>query len=250
VAGAFTGAVRNREGKFELADGGTLFLDEIGELPAPLQPKLLRALQQGEIQRVGSDKALRVDVRVVAATNRDLERAVKEERFRADLFHRLAAYPIQVPPLRERREDIPLLAAHFLEQGRRRLGLVRVRMTERARDALSTADWPGNVRELQNVVTRGVLRAASGVREDEPVVVSLEHLDLRDGGESPDEASTPPRTGRPAETGPLSDRVDAYKRTAVLTALEANDGNWAAAARDLGMHRSNLHHLAKRLGLR
>jgi len=250
VAGAFTGAVRNREGKFELADGGTLFLDEVGELPAPLQPKLLRALQQGEIQRVGSDKTVRVDVRVVAATNRDLERAVDEGRFRADLFHRLAAYPIQVSALRERREDIPLLAAHFLEQGRRRLGLVRVRLTEQARDALSAAEWPGNVRELQNVVTRGVLRAASGVDEDEPVVVSLEHLDLRNDGGAPEDTEDAPHAAQPEDTRPLGERVDAYKRQAILTALDHNDGNWAAAARALGMHRSNLHHLARRLGLR
>jgi anaerobic nitric oxide reductase transcription regulator len=266
VAGAFTGATRNREGKFELAHGGTLFLDEVGELPASLQPKLLRALQQGEIQRVGSDRTLRVDVRVVAATNRDLERAVRESRFRADLFHRLAAYPIRVPPLRERREDIPLLAAHFLERGRRRLGLSRVRMTERARDAVATAEWPGNVRELQNVIARGVLRAAAtvpddqpdGPPEDEPVIVSLRHLDLRDprtpppAAQAPTEAETETAPGVrvSADSGPLSERVDAYKRNAILAALEDNDGNWAAAARDLGMHRSNLHHLAKRLGLR
>ncbi len=115
VAGAFTGAVRDRTGKFEIAHGGTLVLDEIGELPPVLQPKLLRALQQGEIQRVGSDRSIRVDVRVIAATNRNLQSEVAEGRFRPDLYHRLAVYPIHVPPLRERREDIPLLAAHFLD---------------------------------------------------------------------------------------------------------------------------------------
>ena len=255
VAGAFTGAVRNREGKFELADGGTLFLDEIGELPVSLQPKLLRALQQGEIQRVGSDRALRVDVRVVAATNRDLEREVEEGRFRDDLFHRLAVYPIHVPALRERREDIPLLAAHFAESSRRRLGLSRVRLTERAREALTAADWPGNVRELQNVVTRGVLRAASEVAHDQPVVVSLDHLDLRIPEGTPGTshergADAEDRNPTSPDPRPLADRVDSYKRGAILSALEDNDGNWAAAARDLGLHRSNLHHLAKRLGLR
>jgi len=254
VAGAFTGAVRNREGKFELADGGTLFLDEIGELPVALQPKLLRALQQGEIQRVGSDKTLRVDVRVVAATNRDLERAVDGGRFRADLFHRLAAYPIHVPPLRERREDIPLLATHFLERGRRRLGLARVRLAERAREALAAADWPGNVRELQNVVTRGVLRAADGVPAEQTVVVDLEHLDLRAPEAAPtggvETRDTSVRERPSDDSRPLAERVDAYKRQAILAALDTNNGNWAAAARALGLHRSNLHHLAKRLGLR
>src|SRR5512139_1391871 len=127
VAGAFTGAVRDRAGKFEVADGGTLFLDEVGELPLTLQPKLLRALQSGEIQRVGSDRVHRVKVRVVAATNRDLEREVARGRFRADLYHRLAVYPLHVPPLRERRADVPLLAAHFADAARRRLGLGPVR---------------------------------------------------------------------------------------------------------------------------
>ena len=198
---------------------------------------------------------------MVAATNRDLERAVEEGRFRDDLFHRLAVYPIHVPALRERREDIPQLAAHFLERGRRRQGLERVRLAERAREALAAADWPGNVRELQNVVTRGVLRAAAGAPADQTVIVDLEHLDLRPADGARDETATAGRdaTGPPAEDSdgpesadprPLSDRVDDYKRQAIVAALEHNDGNWAAAARDLGLHRSNLHHLAKRLGLR
>ena len=160
VSGAFTGAVRDRAGKFEIADGGTLFLDEVGELPLSLQPVMLRAIQQGEIQRVGSDRAHRVDVRVIAATNRDLRAAVAAGRFRADLFHRLAVFPVAVPPLRERREDIALLAAHFADGTRRRLGAPPVRLGEDAHAALAAADWPGNVRELENVVSRGVLRAA------------------------------------------------------------------------------------------
>ena len=161
VPGAFTGAARDRAGKFEVADGGTLFLDEVGELPLTLQPKLLRALQSGEIQRVGSDRVHRVDVRVVAATNRDLAREVERGRFRADLYHRLAVFPLRVPPLRERREDIPLLAAHFADAARRRLGLGPVRLSDAVRARLVAADWPGNVRELENVVSRAVLRAAA-----------------------------------------------------------------------------------------
>ncbi len=249
VAGAFTGAVRERAGKFEVADGGTIFLDEIGELPPTLQPKLLRALQSGEIQRVGSDRVHRVDVRVVAATNRDLEREVAAGRFRADLYHRLAAFPLRVPPLRERRGDIPLLAAHFADAARRRLGTGPVRLSEDVRDCLASADWPGNVRELENVVSRAVLRAASGRERGEVVPVEAAHLDLQPG---PSPVAPPAAEPEPADAGarPLSDRVRHLQRRAIREAVSRNGGNWAAAARELGMHRSNLHHLALRLGLR
>jgi anaerobic nitric oxide reductase transcription regulator len=249
VAGAFTGAVRDRAGKFEVADGGTLFLDEIGELPLVLQPKLLRVLQSGEIQRVGSDRLHRVDVRVVAATNRDLAAEVARGRFRADLYHRIAVFPLRVPPLRERREDVPVLAAHFADAARRRLGLGPVRVSEAVRERLAAADWPGNVRELENVVSRAVLRASAGRERGAPVVVEPRHVDV-DGGAasaapSPDEpAEAPARLARP-----LAERVRDYQRRLVREALERNAGRWAAAARELGMHRSNLHHLARRLGL-
>ena len=250
VRGAFTGAVRDRAGKFEIAAGGTLFLDEIGELPVLLQPKLLRALQHGEVQRVGSDRSLRVDVRVVAATNRNLEAEVEAGRFRPDLYHRLAVYPIPVPPLRDRREDIPLLAAHFLDACRQRLGLGPVRLADEAREKLAAADWPGNVRELENVISRGVLRAARGhTAHAGTVIVGLEHLDVAApsvmdvarAGASPSAPSSVPL--------PLADRVKAFRRQEIMVAVEKCRGNWAAAARELGMHRSNLHQLARRLGL-
>jgi anaerobic nitric oxide reductase transcription regulator len=250
VAGAFTGATRDRAGKFEIADGGTLLLDEVGELPLTLQPKLLRALQYGEIQRVGSDRALKVDVRILAATNRDLEREVAEGRFRADLYHRLAVFPIYVPPLRDRREDIPLLAAHFLDQGRRRLGLGPVRLTDEARERLAEGDWPGNVRELENVISRGVLRAASGRPGRETILVGMEHLDLPLAPATPIDRRPVDATQAVADPGPLNARVDAFRRREILAAVERHGGNWAAAARELGLHRSNLHHLARRLGLR
>jgi anaerobic nitric oxide reductase transcription regulator len=248
VAGAFTGAVRDRAGKFEVADGGTLFLDEIGELPLALQPKLLRALQSGEIQRVGSDRVHRVNVRVVAATNRDLEAEVARGRFRADLYHRLAVFPLRVPPLRERREDVTLLAAHFADATRRRLGLGPVRLAEAVRARLVAADWPGNVRELENVVSRAVLRAAAGREPGSPVTVEPAHLDLTPPA-APPAPEEPPAPA--ASTGrPLAERVRDYQRRLVRDALERSGGSWAAAARELGMHRSNLHHLARRLGLR
>ncbi|HYL82343.1 MAG TPA: nitric oxide reductase transcriptional regulator NorR, partial [Candidatus Acidoferrum sp.] len=248
VAGAFTGASRDRAGKFEIADGGSLFLDEIGELPLPLQPKLLRALQEGEIQRVGSDRSLRVDVRILAATNRDLEREMAAGRFRPDLYHRLAVYPIHVPPLRDRREDIPLLAAHFLDASRRRLGSGPVRLTDEARDALLAAPWPGNVRELENVISRGALRASAGRPGRETLRVGVEHLDLP-AGNAPPSSPEPKPTSSEGVQRPLPEQVDAFRRRAIQAAVDQHQGNWAAAARALGMHRSNLHHLARRLGL-
>ncbi|MBK9776649.1 MAG: nitric oxide reductase transcriptional regulator NorR [bacterium] len=249
VSGAFTGAVRDRAGKFEIADGGTLFLDEVGELPLSLQPVMLRAIQQGEIQRVGSDRAHRVDVRVIAATNRDLRAAVAAGRFRADLFHRLAVFPVAVPPLRERREDIALLAAHFADSTRRRLGAPPVRLGEDAHAALAAADWPGNVRELENVVSRGVLRAA---REGgDPVLVGLRHLDLLPASVPLDDDAGPEAAaGAVRGALPLRDQVAAFKRARISKALERHDGSWAAAARELGLQRGNLHNLATRLGLR
>ncbi|MCC6644051.1 MAG: nitric oxide reductase transcriptional regulator NorR [Polyangiaceae bacterium] len=253
LRGAYTGATSERAGKFEIADGGTLFLDEIGELPISVQPKLLRALQQGEIQRVGSDKLLRVDVRVVAATNRDLAREVAEGRFRADLFHRLNMYPIRVPPLSERRLDVPLLAGFFLDLYRRRLGLGPVRLTDAARRALSAADWPGNVRELDHVLGRAVLRAAAGARGG-PIVIGPAELQLEAATAPPAApASAPPGPpGLPASLDGLSlrDAVEETKRALVLRALDESGGSWAEAARRLGMARGNLHHMATRLGLR
>ncbi|MBM4396229.1 MAG: nitric oxide reductase transcriptional regulator NorR, partial [Deltaproteobacteria bacterium] len=181
VRGAFTGATDTRAGKFEVADGGTLFLDEVGELPLAVQPKLLRAIQSGEVQRVGADRPVRVDVRIVAATNRDLADEVRAGRFRSDLFHRLAVYPLHLPPLRERPEDVPVLAGHFLDRARARLGLGDVRLTAAAHEALSAYDWPGNVRELDHVVLRAALRASAG-RRHETVVVDAAHLALGAGG--------------------------------------------------------------------
>ncbi|HKP58312.1 MAG TPA: nitric oxide reductase transcriptional regulator NorR [Polyangiales bacterium] len=245
VRGAFTGADQHRAGKLELADGATLLLDEIGELPLSLQPKLLRALQQGEIQRVGSDAVQHVDVRIVAATNRDLEAEVRAGRFRQDLFHRLDVFRIRVPALRERRGDIALLAGHFCDRTRLQLGLGPVRLDDGARDRLLAHDWPGNVRELENTVQRAVLRASAGVARGERVVVSARHV-----GDEPSAGASVSRPAAVPRGLPLHELVDEVRRTAIRDALDAAGGNWAAAARALGMHRSNLHHLAARLGLR
>jgi len=252
VKGSFTGAVHDRAGKFEISHGGTLFLDEIGELPLSLQPKLLRAIQQGEVQRVGSDRSIHVDVRVIAATNRDLVTEMEQGRFRADLYHRLAVYPIHVPPLRDRREDVPILAAHFLDDCRQRLGLGPLRLSNQALERLVSAEWPGNIRELENVISRGVLRATRGTPDrTRPVLILPAHLDLRNG---PQSASNGVSRDEPPETAGqalfLAERVDAFRRRTILEAVERYQGNWAAAARELGLHRSNLHQLAVRLGLR
>ncbi|WP_044965082.1 nitric oxide reductase transcriptional regulator NorR [Sorangium cellulosum] len=252
VRGAFTGAEQSRPGKLEVADKGTLLLDEIGELPLSIQPKLLRALQEGEVQRVGADRSLRVDVRVVAATNRDIEREVAEGRFRADLFHRLNVYRLAVPPLRERRSDIPLLAGHFCDEARARLGVGPVRLTKAARELLAAGAWPGNVRELENTVFRMVLQASRGVPRGAPVVVKPAHLgvDVAAASEPAAREDDAEKATPAAAAAPLNEQVDAFQRGLIERAVAQHDGNWAAAARSLGMHRSNLHHLAKRLGLR
>lgn len=165
VRGSFTGAVRDRMGRFQLADGGTIFLDEIGEIPLDLQSKLLRVLQEGTFERVGDEKTRKVNVRVVAATNRDLKQEVAAGRFREDLYYRLSVFPVEVAPLREREEDIPLLVEHFIDESSRRLGVARPSLRERHVEMLKGYSWPGNVRELQNVVERAVIRAQSGPLE-------------------------------------------------------------------------------------
>jgi transcriptional regulator with GAF, ATPase, and Fis domain len=162
VRGAFTGAVRDRTGRFQLADGGTLFLDEVGEIPLDLQSKLLRVLQEGTFERVGEEKTRHTNVRIVAATNRDLRCEIEVGRFRQDLFFRLSVFPIELPPLRERREDIPLLVRHFVGQARQqgRCGNLQINETQMAR--LQRYDWPGNIRELQNLLERAMILSQCG----------------------------------------------------------------------------------------
>ncbi|MFD2265208.1 nitric oxide reductase transcriptional regulator NorR [Lacibacterium aquatile] len=252
VRGAFSGAIADRRGRFELADGGTLFLDEVGELPLAAQTKLLRALQNGEIQRVGSDRHITVDVRIVAATNRDLSAEVRAGRFRADLYHRLSVYPLQVPPLRQRGRDILLLAGHFLELQRARLRLRNIRLAPDAESLMLDYGWPGNVRELEHVISRAAVRAlADGSALHGVLTLTRWHLDLQ-----PVDAVVPipvasleaPLPEVDTESS-LRDAMDALQRRLLTERIAAANGNLAAAGRSLGIDRSNLLRLAKRLGL-
>lgn len=247
--GSFTGAQEARPGKFRVAKGASLLLDEIGELPLLMQPKLLRVLQEGEIQPIGADQPVHVDVRVLAATNRDLEAEVRSGRFRADLLHRLDVARIRVPALREHKEDIPLLTGHFADRTRRRLGTGPIRFSPDALAAFGRRSWPGNVRELENVVSRAILRATGRVSAGEAVLVNV--LDLGDTFQ-PEEGSEPGSDDPvPFASGlTLREAVQDHQRSLIQHALRGAKGNWARAARSLGMHRSNLYHMAKRLGLR
>ena len=244
VKGAFTGAISNRSGKFEMADNGTLFLDEIGELSLSLQAKLLRVLQYGDIQRVGDDRSLRVDVRVLAATNRDLREEVLAGNFRADLFHRLSVFPLTVPPLRERGEDVVLLAGFFCEQCRLKMGLSRVVLSPGARTHLLSYGWPGNVRELEHAIHRAVVLARA-TRSGDEVVIHARHFALH-------EETTPSvKPVIPESVNEnLREATDAFQRQMIARALEQNNRSWAACARALEMDVANLHRLAKRLGLK
>lgn len=253
--GAFSGAVTDRPGRFEAAEGGTLFLDEVGELPLPVQAKLLRALQNGEIQRLGADAPRRVDVRVVAATNRHLRDLVAAGSFRADLYHRLSVYPVPIPPLREREGDVLLLAGRFLEQNRARLGLRSLRLSAAAQAALCHYHWPGNIRELEHVISRAALKALSrGASRNDIVTLepALLDLDALQSPAAPAPLAGPATPAPPAALAPatLREALDTCQRQCIQAALDRHAGNWARAARELGVDASNLHKLARRLALK
>ena len=234
--GSFTGAVRERRGRFEEADGGTLFLDEVGEMPPALQVRLLRVLQEREVVRVGENTPRTVDVRVVAATNRDLAAEVKAGRFREDLYYRLQVVPVHLPPLRERAEDVVALAERLVRETAARHGKPGVRLSREALDVLRAHRWPGNVRELGNAVERAVLLC----RDD---LVRAE--DLPDSVRAPSEASAPPGASR--ET--LEQAVDTLERAWIRAALERAGGVQTRAAEALGIDERVLRYKRKRLGL-
>ncbi len=240
--GAFTGATDRRIGRFELAHGGTLFLDEVGDLGSEAQAKLLRAIEAREIERVGGAKPIKVDVRIVAATNRDLVSAVADGAFREDLFFRLNVIPMTLPPLRERVEDIDLLVLHFTALHRTRTGRAAPHFTTEAMAALRAHRWPGNVRELANIVERlAILYPGRDIRVGDVHDV----LPAPRGGER----STPTASPRIDPTLPLSDALDAYERQLIVRALDDSTGNVAEAARQLQTDRPNLYRRMKRLGI-
>jgi len=240
--GAFTGAIAQRIGRFEVANGGSIFLDEIGEVPLELQTKLLRVLQEREFERLGSSRTLRTDARLIAATNRDLEAMVSEQKFRSDLFFRLNVFPVHVPPLRERQGDIPLLVRHFTQQFSRRMNRVIETIPSAAMDALSRYHWPGNIRELQNVIERAVIISSGPV-------LSIDVTDLKF-----------PKAGLPAEkpasskstNGALHNVLEETERQQILNALK--ECNWVVAgpngaAAHLAMKRSTLQLRMQKLGI-
>jgi PAS domain S-box-containing protein len=245
VKGAFTGAIKDRAGRFQLADGGTLFLDEIGEVPLDLQSKLLRVLQEGTFERIGDERTLQADVRIIAATNRSLKEEVEAKRFREDLYYRLNVFPIEVPPLRNRKDDIPMLAANFLELAAKNLNVPLPRLTQANVVELKAYDWPGNIRELQNVIERAVITSRSG-----KLSFNL-GKGRKDNGGRGKEAR---QRAVDAETPILTEaEMKLRDRENLLNAL--NQCGWKitgtdGAAEVLGMKPTTLHSKMKKLGLK
>jgi len=236
--GAFTGALATHPGKFEQASGGTIFLDEVGEMSPSAQARLLRVLQERVLQRVGGTETIELDVRVVSASNRDLSSMVDDGSFRQDLFYRLVVFPIALPPLRDRREDIPMLVEHFLEKYARDAGKKVTRVEPQAMEALGTHGWPGNVRELENVIHRMLLVTAG---------LELKFEDLPPGIAA-DEVSAGPSTEPRVETAGKS--LEDLEREAIVGAMEGNRGNLSDVARQLGIGRSTLYRKLEQYGLR
>jgi DNA-binding NtrC family response regulator len=238
-AGAFTGATKQRRGKFERAHRGTLFLDEVGDMPQPMQAKLLRVLQEGELERVGGSELLKIDVRVVAATNKTLSAEIEEGRFRADLFDRLNVVPLRVPPLRERLEDVPALVTHFLHQSAMHNDRPDKSITAGALKLLERYDYPGNVRELRNLVERLViLTPGDAITESDARAL----LPIADGGRAQGSYFRPDAS--------LRDMIEDAERDLIHKALEHHEGHITNTAAGLGLERSHLYKKMKALGIK
>jgi DNA-binding NtrC family response regulator len=234
--GSFTGAAGRHLGKFEQAQRGTIFLDEIGDMPLAMQAKLLRVLEEGEIERIGGERAITVDVRVIVATHRDLEAQVRDGKFRQDLFHRVFVFPLRLPPLRERREDIPALVEHFARQIGAANGWKPMRFAEAAMAALQNHAWPGNIRELRNAVERLMLLTTSDEVTADTVALALP-------------ASSAGADSGVAASGPLADRVRDFEKQTILAELKRHHNQISNTARALGLERSHLYKKAEQVGI-
>ncbi|HEX4541583.1 MAG TPA: sigma-54 dependent transcriptional regulator [Candidatus Acidoferrum sp.] len=239
--GAFTGAAIRHLGKFEQADGGTLFLDEIGDMPVAMQAKLLRVLEEGEVERVGGDKPIKVNVRVLVATHRNLEELVKQNAFRRDLFHRIYVFPLALPPLRDRPEDFPALVAHFARQVAAQNGWKEKVFAEDAIAELRKYPWPGNVRELRNVVERLVLLSS-----EDSVTASDVRLVLPDSSSLTSSTSL---TSSASNSGTLAERTEAFEREVMLAEIRRHNFHMTNVARALGLERSHLYKKCQQLGI-
>jgi len=244
--GAFTGAIKDRPGRFELADGGTIFLDDIDDVPLAMQVKLLRVLQNRTIERLGGTRTVPVNVRIIAGSKRDVKQLVVEGKFREDLFYRLNVLPVALPPLRERREDIPVLMDHFLERYFRRRGEDTPAVTEAVKQAFMRYSWPGNVRELENACERIAQTCSCGTVRVGCMSASIL---FRAGGQPPDPIATPPAS--PSETAPISldDRIRELEASLITWALKMSGGNKSKAAELLQIKRSTLGDRINRCGL-
>ena len=236
--GSFTGAAQRHTGKFEQAHRGTLFLDEIGDMPVAMQAKLLRVLEEGEVERIGSGKPTAVDVRVVVATHRNLEQLVESGGFRRDLYHRVVVFPLELPPLRQRREDLPALVEHFVRQVSAQNGWKPAAFTAAALEALQEYTWPGNIRELRNVVERLLLLAGGEVgAKDVRLALPVSHAAAKAAGTEG------------GATGPLAQRVLAFERAQVLAELDRHGRQITQTAKALGLERSHLYKKCQQLGI-
>lgn len=257
VKGAFTGAISHRKGKFELADHGTLFLDEVGELPLGLQAKLLRVLQYGDLQRVGDDSVLKVNTRIIAATNRDLHQDVVRGHFRADLYHRLSVFPIHVPALRTREGDITLLAGFFLERCKNKLNMKHLTISSTALHLLQQYTWPGNVRQLEHAIHRAAVLSKNESKHSQQVVLQPHHFQLDETQSAQFNIANPDHLKSDLSTpqsmnisSGLKQATEDFQTQVITQILDKNQQNWAATARELQIDSGNLHRLAKRLGLK
>lgn len=254
IQGAFTGATSNRTGRIESAHLGTVFLDEIGVLSLPIQTKILHLLQTGELERLGSDHSTKVDIRFITATNRNLKEQVIKGEFRADLLHRLSVYPVPIPPLRERKQDITLLTGYFLELNRARLGVRSLRLSDDAEHALLSYPWHGNMRELEHAIRRAALKALSaGAKPDEIITLDSRALDLQlptkfdtqfltvDNNQSLFDA---------VQGMAMKEAVKAFQKELILKELQRQKGSWSATARAFKLDPSNLHKLAVKIGIK